>query len=112
MVSDAAVIAINASNNAAESSRFIMFMLSAIKASLKEAACVSDEMSDASIDKNRVRWNHIALFLEKNPYIMNADVRKLLNVSSATANRILAGFVSEGKLSRIRISGHWAYRLS
>lgn len=89
-----------------------MFMLSAIKASLKEAACVSDGMSDASIDKNRVRWNHIALFLEKNPYIMNADVRKLLNVSPATANRILAGFVSEGKLSRIRVSGHWAYRLS
>lgn len=107
--------AINASNNAAESSRFITFMLSAIKASLKEAACVSDGMSDgmsdASIDKNSARWNRIALFLEKNPYIMNADVRKLLNVSSATANRILAGFVSERKLSKIHVNGHWAYRL-
>ena len=43
---------------------------------------------------------------------MNADVRELCGVSVATANRILAGFVADGKLVKYREGGHWAYILS
>lgn len=43
---------------------------------------------------------------------MNADMRELCGVSAATANRILAGFASGGKLVKYRESGHWAYILN
>lgn len=36
---------------------------------------------------------------------MNADVRELCGVSAATANRILAGFVSERKLVKRQALG-------
>lgn len=42
---------------------------------------------------------------------MNADVRVLCGVSAATANRILAGLVAEGKLVKYREGGHWGYKL-
>ena len=99
--------AINESNNNAESTVFIEFMLASIKASLIDVVSVSDGVSD----KSAVRLNQIEKFLNKNPYIKNADVRKLFGVSSATANRILAGFVKDEKLIRTREGGHWAYRL-
>ena len=47
--------AINASNAASESTEFIEFMLSAIKASLIEAINMSDDVSDGS-DKSTLRW--------------------------------------------------------
>ena len=101
--------AINASNDAGESTVFIEFVLSAIKASLRDAINASDEMSDAPIDKTILRWQHIEKFLETHEFIMNADVRALCGVSAATANRILAGFVAEGKLTKYRKAGHWVY---
>ena len=104
--------AINASNDAGESTVFIEFMLSAIKASLMDAIDTSDAMSDGPMDKATLRWKQIEKFLETHPFIMNADVRTLCGVSAATANRILAGFASEGKLVKYRESGHWAYILS
>lgn len=102
--------AINASNNAGEPTLFIEFMLSAIKASLIEAISTSDEMSDGKIDKATLCWNTIQEYLKTHDYIMNADVRELFGVSAATANRILAGCVSERKIVKYRINGHWAYR--
>ncbi|MDY3992923.1 MAG: Fic family protein [Evtepia sp.] len=102
--------AINASNDAGESTVFIAFMLSAIKASLIDAISESDEMSDGSTDKATMRWKQIEKFLETHPYIMNADVRALCGVSAATANRILAGLTAEGKLIKYRKGGHWAYK--
>ena len=51
--------AINASNNTGESTVFIEFMLSAIKASLMDAINTSDEMSDGKIDKATLRWKKI-----------------------------------------------------
>ena len=42
---------------------------------------------------------------------MNADVRELLGVSSATANRILSKLVDQGKLQRYRVKPYWAYKL-
>lgn len=100
----------NASNDAGESTAFIEFMLSAIKASLMDAIHASDAMSDGKPDKKTLRWQKIAQFLQTHEYVMNADVRELCGVSAATANRILAGLVSIEKLSKQRIAGHWTYK--
>lgn len=102
--------AINASNGAGESTVFIEFMLSAIKASLIDAINTNDEMSDRKIDKVTLRWHKIQEYLKTHDYIMNADVRELCGVSAATANRILASFVAEGNLIKYHEGGHWAYR--
>lgn len=101
--------AINTSNNAGESTVFIEFMLSTIKASLIDVINTSDEMGDVKMDRATMRWKQIEKFLETHSYIMNADVRKLCNVSSATANRILARLVLDGKLIKVYKNGHWAY---
>lgn len=107
--------AINASNDAGESTIFIEFMLSVVKSSLIETIKIEDEMrdemSDGKIDKTILRWRKIEKYLKTHDYIMNVDVRDLFGVSSATANRILAGFSTEGKLVKYRESAHWAYRL-
>lgn len=103
--------AINASNNAGESTVFIEFMLSAIKASLMDAIDTSDEMSDVKMDKATLRWNKIQEYLKAHDYIMNADVRELCGVSAATANRILAYFVASDKLVKCRVDGHWGYQI-
>lgn len=103
--------AINASNAAGESTVFIEFMLSTIKASLIDAINTSDEMGDGAMDKATMRWKQIEMFLETHAFIMNADVRVLCGVSAATANRILSGFVSEKKLLKYHKGGHWAYQL-
>lgn len=103
--------AINASNADGSSTAFIEFMLSVIKASLIDTIKTSDVMSDGKMDKETLRWLQIEKFLETYEYIMNANVRTLCNVSAATANRILASLVAEGKLVKIRKGGHWAYAL-
>ena len=103
--------AINASNDMGESTNFIEFMLSAIRASLIDAIRVSDEMSDGKIDKPTLRWNKIREYLKMHDYIMNAEVRNLCGVSAATANRILTGLVAEGRLQKDRKNGHWIYRI-
>ena len=102
--------AINVSNDAGESTVFIEFMLSAIKASLMDAINTSDGMSDGKVDKATLRWNKIQEYLKTHDYIMNADVRELCGVSSATANRILVGLVVNGKLIKCRKNSHWIYK--
>ncbi len=101
--------AINASNNTGESTVFIEFMLSAIKASLIDAVEMSDAVSDGRVGKAAFRWRQIERFLQRHEYIMNADVRELCDVSAATANRILTGLAADGKLSKSRRHGHWVY---
>ena len=103
--------AINASNDAGESTVFIEFMLSAIKASLMDAVNASDGMSDGKVDKATLRWSKIQEYLKTHDYIMNADVRELCGVSAATANRILAYFVTGNKLVKCRVDGHWGYQI-
>lgn len=103
--------AINASNDAGESTVFIEFMLDAIQASLTDAIKTSDEMSDGKIDKATLRWRKIEAFLKTHDYIMNADIRELCGVSAATANRILAELVAEDKLTKCRKGGHWMYKM-
>ena len=102
--------AINQSNYDGESTVFIEFMLSAIKASLMDAINTINAMSDGTMDKDTLRWMQIKKFLESHEFIMNADVRVICNVSAATANRILAGLVDDEKLMKYREGGHWAYR--
>jgi len=97
--------AINASNIAGESTVFIEFMLSTIKASLIDAINTSDGMSDEPMDKATMRWRQIEEFLGTHRFIMNADVRGLCGVSAATANRILAGLCADGKLIRYHKGG-------
>lgn len=98
--------AINASNNEGESTIFIEFMLSAIKMALTEAI----QADAGETDKDALRWKNIKEYLKTHDYIMNADVRELLGVSSATANRILSKLVDQGKLQRYRVKPYWAYK--
>lgn len=100
--------AINDSNDAADSTVFIEFMLSAIKDALLETMEDNNPIK-SNTNKNDYRWNMISSFLDDNDCIMNADVRELLNVSSATANRILSAFVDSRKLMKIRNGKTWAY---
>lgn len=103
--------AINASNDVGESTVFIEFMLSAIKASLIEAISTSDTISNGKMDKATLRWKKIEEYLKTHEYIMNADVRELCGVSAATANRILANLAAEKKIQKYQINGHWMYTL-
>lgn len=103
--------AINASNDNGESTVFVEFMLSVIKASLIEAINVSDEMIDGVVGRVSLRWKRIKEYLKTHSYITNANVRKLCGVSAATANRILAKLVSQSKLVKCFEGGHWAYQL-
>ena len=101
--------AINQSNNEAESTAFIEFMLSAIKEALME---VVQTGSTESMSTEEQRWRQIERFLKKNGTISNADVREMLGVSSATANRILARMTDERKIQKIRIGKSWGYVIS
>ena len=98
--------AINISNNNGKSTVFIEFMLSVIKQALQES--ITDKPKNIS-SKSDLMWNKINDYLETHEYILNSDVQKLLGVSSATATRILVGFMKDGKLKRIRIKNCWGY---
>ena len=99
---------INRSNNEAESTAFIEFMLSAIKEALLEAV---QSGNTESMSAEEQRWLQIERFLKKHGTITNADVREMLGVSSATANRVLAKNVEAGKIQKVRIGKSWGYSL-
>lgn len=102
--------AINASNEDGESTAFVLFMLTTIKASLIETIDMSDDVSDGGLGKAEIRWRKMEGFLKNHPFIMNADVRTLCGVSAATANRILSDSVAAGRLIKSHKNGHWIYR--
>ena len=102
--------AINRSNYEGESTAFIDFMLSAIKEALVEA--VQTGGATEKMTTEELRWLKIERFLSKSGIITNADVRALLTVSAATANRILAKLTGEGKLTKTRIGRSWGYKKS
>ena len=99
--------AINRSNNEAESTAFIEFMLSAIKETLMEAVQAG---STENMSTGERRSYKIERYLKKNGTITNADVRQILGVSAATANRVLARLAIDGKLQKIRIGKSWGYK--
>ena len=98
--------AINKANNAAESTCFIEFMLSAIKDALLEVAAQPSKLKP----KAESREQAILDYLSKHGEIANSDVRKLLSVSAATANRVLNGMAEKGMIIRFRKGKSWAYR--
>lgn len=101
--------AINQSNYEGESTAFIIFMLDAIKEALTEAVettALTEKMSDTEL-----RWYKIEQYLQKNEYITNLDVRQMFQVSSATANRILAKLTDKGVIQKVRIGKSWGYVL-
>ena len=100
--------AINRSNNEVESTVFIEFMLSAIKEALLEAVQTGRAENRSTEEQ---RWHQIKYFLEKNGTITNADVRKMLGVSAATADRILAMMTEKGRIKKVRIGRAWGYIL-
>lgn len=102
--------AINAANLTADSTVFIEFMLEAIRDTMLEAVDWSAPVSLSKADKVSAREDVVIDYLKDNSAITNSDVRDLLNVSSATANRILNSMVDKGKLVRFRSGKTWAYR--
>ena len=102
--------AINKSNLEANSTAFIIFMLSAIKAALIEA--IETTGVSQNMTSNDLRIYKIEQYLQKNKYITNADVRQILEVSPATASRILAKLVADGVINKIRIGKSWGYTLN
>ncbi len=98
--------AINESNAAGESTRFLSFMLRTIKDALLEILAVS-----TGTKKDDTRWLTIYSYLQTNEFVTNATVRNLLSVSSATATRLLSALCEEGKLTKIRLGRSWAYTL-
>lgn len=97
--------AINQSNAQGEGTIFIEFMLGVIKEALHEASAEQPVVQN----KEEARWTKIADFLRVNPSIRNADIQRLLDVSPATASRILNTLAKEGKLTKVRNGRYWAY---
>ena len=101
--------AINRSNHEGEATAFIIFKLSAIKEALMEAVQTTGAAEAMTADE--LRWYKVERFLKKNGTITNAEVRQMFQVSSATANRMLAKFTEGGKLQKIRIGKSWGYQI-
>lgn len=95
--------AINISNSRGESTVFIEFMLSVIERALKECTKTKRQSKKTQTDL-------ICKYLKKHDFITNANVRKLLGVSSATATRVLATAAKNGLIEKVRIGSHWGYR--
>ncbi len=100
--------AINVSNVNGESTVFIEFMLSAIKSALVEAMETERNKSDKNTDERR---KVICNYLQNHDYIKNSDVRNLLGVSAATANRILASLTEAEIIEKVHVGRFWQYKL-
>ena len=98
--------AINNANDAADSTCFIEFMLTAIKDALLEVSIQQVEKKP----KAESREQAILDYLSEHGEITNSDVRELLSVSAATANRVLNGMAEKGMIIRFRKGKSWAYR--
>lgn len=70
-----------------------------------------DEMIDENISPEDKRWKILLAYLEDHETVRNADICRLLDVSSATANRLLHPWTDADKLEQIRDGRTWAYRL-
>ena len=102
--------AINQSNAQGEGTAFIEFMLGIIKEALQEAISEQPAEKFTVQSKEELRWEKIANFLCTNSLIQNSDVQNLLDVSPATASRILNALTKEGKLVKVRNGRYWAYK--
>ena len=96
--------AINESNQAVDSTKFIEFMLSAIKSALLEVGVAAPIKPKAE-----AREQAVLNYLSEHEDISNSDVRELLSVSAATANRVLNSMADRGLITRFRKGKSWAY---
>ncbi len=99
--------AINQSNFEGRSTKFIEFMLSAIKEALTEA--IETTPVKPTTLAHRRRTEMVMNFLKHNQKISSADVQKMLDFSPASATRLLSKLKDEGKIIRIRDGKTWAY---
>ena len=102
--------AFNAADNAADSTEFITFMLEAIRDTMLEVIGGEVPAVPTKAEKIAGREHAVMDYLNEHSGITNADVRDLLNVSAATANRILNSMVAGGMIVRFRSGRSWAYR--
>lgn len=103
--------AINESNSIGESTPFIEFMLPVNRQAVIDAINESyKKMSDAKAEISD-RETMILKFLASHESISNADVRNMLSVSPATANRLLSALVKKGVIEKQFRNRHWVYTL-
>lgn len=100
----------NAANVAADSTVFVTFMLELIRDTMLEVIDGSVTVKQSKSEKAATRKNTVMNYLNEHGEITNSDVRELLNVSVATANRILNTMVEKGLIIRFRSGRSWAYR--
>lgn len=108
---DAYYAAINAANDAGESTVFLTFMLTAIRDALAEAVQTIDGAPHAAMTDPDARFSEIERYLRENGTITSADVRKQFAVSASTAGRLLKRYTDAGKLRRWRAGGTWVYAM-
>lgn len=102
--------AFNRSNDAGESTEFIIFMLSAVKSALAEAIETAAEPQNQPASQAEQRWEKVLARLKISGSIRNADICRLLGCSNTTATRLLGRWTAEGKLTRFRDGKLWAYK--
>ena len=90
--------AINLSNNIGKSTPFVTFILEIIKETLEELQKNDLKMTDILTDKELQRLKIMEVYFEKNNYIDNSEVQKILNVSDSTARRFLNKLLKNGIL--------------
>ena len=77
---------------------FVTFILEIIKETLEELQKKDLKMTDILTDKELQRLKILEAYFEKNNYIDNSEVQKILNVSDSTARRFLNKLVKGGIL--------------
>ena len=84
---------------------FVTFILEIIKETLEELQKndlkMTDILTDKMTDKELQRLKIMEVYFEKNNYIDNSEVQKILNVSDSTARRFLNKLVKGGILEAI-----------
>lgn len=84
---------------------FVTFILEIIKKTLEELQKkdlkMTDILTDKMTDKELQRLKIMEVYFEKNNYIDNSEVQKILNVSDSTARRFLNKLVKGGILEAI-----------
>ena len=81
---------------------FVTFILEIIKETLEELQKkdlkMTDILTDKMTDKELQRLKILEVYFEKNNYIDNSEVQKILNVSDSTARRFLNKLVKNSIL--------------
>ena len=84
---------------------FVTFILEIIKETLEELQKkdlkMTDILTDKMTDKELQRLKILEEYFEKNNYIDNSEVQKILNVSDSTARRFLNKLLKGGILEAI-----------